>query len=141
MCADAPARSLNTTANEGSDVDGSVVVRSLNEPDECRPTADKGRIEIVSLGEASVGRATFEPGWRWSEHVKPLAGTEQCEVTHIGYVVSGRQLVRMSDGTEVELQPGDAFVIGAGHDAWVVGDEPCVTLDFNGIAARANATE
>ena len=111
-----------------------LIVKSINQPDEMRPTADKGRIELVTLGGATVGRATFEPGWRWSEHVKLIAGTELCEATHLGYVVSGRQAVRMADGTEVELAPGDAFVVGAGHDAWVVGDEPCVTLDFSGLA-------
>jgi quercetin dioxygenase-like cupin family protein len=110
------------------------IVKSINQPDEARPTADKGRIEVVKLGEVTVGRATFEPGWRWSEHVKPLAGTELCEATHLGYVVSGRQAVRMADGTEVELAPGDAFLIGAGHDAWVLGDEPYVSIDFSGLA-------
>ena len=111
-----------------------LIVKSINQPEETRPTADKGRIELVTLGGATVGRATFEPGWRWSEHVKPITGTELCEATHVGYVVSGRQTVRMADGTEVELAPGDAFVVGAGHDAWVVGDEPCVTVDFSGLA-------
>jgi uncharacterized cupin superfamily protein len=110
-----------------------AIAKSLNRPEEMRPTADKGRIELVRLGDVTVGRATFEPGWRWSEHVKPIAGTDLCMATHLGYVVSGRPAVRMADGTELQLAPGDAFVVGAGHDAWVVGDEPCVTLDFSGI--------
>ena len=114
-----------------------VLAKSLDRPDETRRTADRGRIDLVTLGEVTVGRATFEPGWRWSEHIKPLAGTELCEITHTGYVMSGRQVVRMHDGTEVELGPGDAFVVGPGHDAWVIGDEPCVTLDFSGIAELA----
>jgi hypothetical protein len=84
----------------------------------------------------TVGRATFQPGWRWSVDVKPVAETELCQVTHTGYVLSGREVVRMADGTEVELGPGDAFVIGPGHDAWVIGDQPCVTLDFNGTSAQ-----
>ncbi len=109
-----------------------LVVKSLDRPDEMRPAAGKGVVDLVRLGEMTVARATFQPGWRWSEHVKPGAGTERCEVTHNGYVVSGRQGVRMADGTEVELRPGDAFVIGAGHDSWVVGEEPCVTVDFTG---------
>ena len=113
---------------------GAAIVKSLNRPEEVRPTADKGRIELVALGEATVGRATFEPGWHWSEHVKPIAGTELCEAAHLGYVISGRQAVRMADGSEFEVTPGDAFAIGSGHDAWVVGDEPCVTLDFSGFA-------
>ncbi len=109
-----------------------VMAQSLDEPAESRRTGDRGRIDLVHLGDVTVGRATFAPGWRWSEHVKPLVGTELCEATHTGYVVSGRQVVRMADGSEVELAPGDAFVIEPGHDAWVVGDEPCVTVDFVG---------
>lgn len=117
-----------------------LIAKSLEQPEETRPTAGKGRIELVTLGQTTVGRATFEPGWRWSEHVKPLAGTELCEVTHTGYVVSGREMVRMDDGTEVELKPGDAFVIGPGHDAWVIGQEPCVTVDFSGTAQLIGAS-
>jgi|SRR5581483_6331692 len=112
-------------------------VKSLDRPDETRRTADRGRIELVTLADVTVGRATFEPGWRWSEHVKPVAGTDLCQATHVGYVLSGRQAVRMEDGTELELGPGDAFVVGSGHDAWVVGDEPCVTLDLAGVAGSA----
>jgi quercetin dioxygenase-like cupin family protein len=111
---------------------GRLMVRSLEDPQDSRETAGMGQIDLVHLGEVTVGRATFQPGWRWSEHVKPQAGTDLCEATHTGYVVSGRQMVRMADGEELELKPGDAFVIGAGHDAWVVGEEPCVTLDFSG---------
>lgn len=113
-------------------VGAELTVKSLEEPDETRQAAGKGQVELVRLGEITIARATFQPGWRWSEHVKPSAGTDRCEVTHQGYVVSGRQGVRMADGTEVELGPGDAFVIGAGHDSWVVGEEPCVTIDFIG---------
>jgi hypothetical protein len=124
--------------SNGAEVAG-VMVKSLDHPDESRTPSEQGRIELVTLGEVTVGRATFEPGWRWSVDVKPAAGTELCEVTHTGYVVSGREGVRMADGTEVELRPGDAFVIGPGHDAWVVGDEPCVTLDFIGTARLVGA--
>lgn len=109
-----------------------LVVKSLDRPEESREPSERGRIEMVTLGEVTVGRAVFAPGWRWSVDVKPAAGTSLCEVAHTGYVVSGRQAVRMADGTEVELEPGDAFVISPGHDAWVIGDEPCVTLDFSG---------
>jgi quercetin dioxygenase-like cupin family protein len=123
-----------SSTSTGQSSTGTVIVKSLDQPDESRPTADKGRIELVNLGKVTVGRATFHPGWRWSEHVKPIVGTELCQATHTGYVVSGRQAVRMADGTEVELGPGDAFVIGPGHDAWVIGETPCVTLDFSGGA-------
>lgn len=118
-----------------------VLVKSLDHPDETRSPSGRGRIEMVSLDELTVGRAVFEPGWRWSVDVQPTAGTSLCEVTHVGYVVSGRQHVRMADGSEVELAPGDAFVIGAGHDAWVVGDEPCVTLDFSGNVSRVGRAD
>jgi quercetin dioxygenase-like cupin family protein len=117
-----------------------VIVKSLERPDESRTPSERGRIDLVTLDQTTVGRAVFQPGWRWSEDVKPVAGTELCEVTHTGYVVSGREGVRMADGTEVELGPGDAFVIGPGHDAWVIGDEPCVTLDFSGTARLVGAT-
>jgi quercetin dioxygenase-like cupin family protein len=117
-----------------------VIVKSLDRPDESRVASERSRIDLVTLDEVTVGRAVFQPGWRWSEDVKPVAGTELCEVTHTGYVVSGREAVRMADGTEVELGPGDAFVIGPGHDAWVIGNEPCVTLDFNATARLVGAT-
>lgn len=116
-----------------------LVVRSLDRPDERRTPSARSRIELVQLGDVTVGRATFEPGWRWSEDVRAAAGTELCQVRHVGYVVSGRETVRMADGTELELGPGDAFVVGPGHDAWVVGDEPCVTIDFSGGAASIGA--
>lgn len=116
-----------------------VVVKSLDRPEESRAPSNRTRIDIVEFSEATVRRATFQPGWRWSVDVKPVAGTELCEITHVGYVVSGREGVRMADGAEVELGPGDAFVIGPGHEAWVIGDEPCVTLDFSGTARPVSA--
>ena len=114
----------------------SLIFKSLDHPDESRAPSDRTRIDLVTLGEVTVGRAVFHPGWRWSDDVKPVAGTDLCQVTHVGYVVSGREGVRMADGTEVELGPGDAFVVGPGHDAWVIGDEPCVTLDFSGTSQQ-----
>jgi quercetin dioxygenase-like cupin family protein len=92
------------------------------------------------LGEITVGRGVLEPGWRWSEHVQPLAGTDSCEASHTGYVLSGRMRVAMADGVEGEAGPGFAFVIPPGHDAWVVGDEPCVFLDFTGMDEYATRT-
>lgn len=116
-----------------------LTIKSLDRPEESRRPSDRGRIDLVALGEVCIGRATFQPGWRWSLDVKPAAGTELCEARHVGCVVAGRERVRMADGTEVELGPGDAFVIGPGHDAWVVGDEPCVTLDFTSSAPSSGA--
>jgi quercetin dioxygenase-like cupin family protein len=111
--------------------------KSLDHPDETRLVADKGRIELVTLGGVTVGRATFEPGWRWSEHVKPLAGTPSCQAAHVGYVLAGRLHIKMGDGTEREVGPGEAMVCGPGHDAWTVGDEPCIALDFSGMEEYA----
>lgn len=116
----------------------SLISKSLDQPDETRPIPNgKGKVEVVNLGGATVMRATFEPGWRWSEHVKPIAQTESCQVAHTGYIVSGRLHVRMDDGTEVEMGPGEASITPAGHDAWVVGDEPVIFLDFAGAATYA----
>jgi quercetin dioxygenase-like cupin family protein len=102
-----------------------------------RRSFEKGSFEVVEIGGITVGRAIYEPGWRWSEHVKPTAGTESCEVEHVGLVVSGRAVIAMDDGTEVEVGPGDLFAVPPGHDSWVVGDEPYVSLHFLGADAYA----
>ena len=105
--------------------------KSIDSPDEVR-TFEKGRIELVTIGDMTFGRTRFEPGWRWSEHVKPIAGTASCEFAHATYVASGSLHVVMDDGTELDGSAGDVLVIPPGHDAWVTGDEPCVMLDFGG---------
>lgn len=111
---------------------------SLDAPEEVRPfAAGTGQLELVNLDGGAVGRATFEPGWRWSEHVKPIAGTESCQAAHLGYYVSGRMRVVMDDGQEEEFGPGDFAVIPPGHDAWIVGDEACVVIDWQGFADYA----
>src|SRR5579862_7042055 len=101
--------------------------KSFELPDETR-SAEKGRADIVEIGGVLLARSTAEPGWRWSEHIKPTVGTESCEATHLGYVLSGRMKVVLDDGSELVVGPGDAVSIPPGHDAWVVGEEPCVTL-------------
>ena len=106
--------------------------KSFNTPDEVRTFA-KGKVEVVHLGEATIGRATFEPGWRWSTCVKPLAKTNSCEAAHFQYQISGTMKIRMDDGTEVECKAGDVAIVPPGHDAWVVGDEPVVAVDFQGM--------
>jgi len=111
-------------------------VKSLDTPDETRPFA-KGHLAVVTVGGTIIGRGRFEPGWRWSECVKPIAGTDSCQAAHLGYMVSGRMKVVMDDGTETVLGPGEAVAIPPGHDAWIVGDEPCVFLDFMGAAQYA----
>jgi quercetin dioxygenase-like cupin family protein len=110
---------------------GEIVIRRLEEADE-RRTFEKGAFELVTVGGVTVGRASYEPGWRWSEHVRPLAGTESCEVEHVGLVVSGRAMIAMDGGEEVEVGPGELFHVPPGHDSWVVGGEPYVSLHFLG---------
>jgi hypothetical protein len=109
-----------------------VILKSFEHPDETR-IFEKGRFEIVRLGGLTIGRAQYEPGWRWSTHVRPLAGTELCEVEHVGMVISGRAVAAMSDGTQIELTAGSLFYIPPiPHDSWVVGDEPYISLHFQG---------
>ncbi|NUO84403.1 cupin domain-containing protein [candidate division KSB1 bacterium] len=108
-----------------------VILKRFDHPDEVRHF-EKGKFELVKLGNMTIGRARYEPGWKWSTHVKPVAGTASCEIEHVGMVVSGRAKVLMNDGTEFELTPGELFYIGPGHDSWVVGDEPYVSLHFMG---------
>lgn len=110
--------------------------KTLNSPDETR-TFEKGKVELASLGEITFGRANFEPGWRWSESVKPIVKTEYCEAPHVSYHVSGRLRIRMADGTEQEFGPGDVGVVPPGHDAWVVGNEPVVVVDISGMKEYA----
>jgi hypothetical protein len=117
-----------------------MVMKRFEQPDETRPF-QKGRAEILQLLEGTVGRGVFEPGWKWSECVKPIAGTDSCEVAHLGIMQSGRMHVRMDDGQEGDIGPGDIVMIPPGHDAWVVGKEACVFLDFAGMAHYAERLE
>ncbi len=116
-----------------------LLVKNLDNPDEKR-SFDHGEVNAVTLGGITFSRAVFRPGWRWSTDVKPSAGTEACRTTHRSVIVSGRLHVSMGDGTECDLGPGDAHVVGPGHDAWVVGDEPCVALDYDGASAGGALT-
>jgi quercetin dioxygenase-like cupin family protein len=113
--------------------------KALDQPDETRPV-DKGVVEVVEIGGTTMMRTTFEPGWRWSECVKPIVGGDSCQVNHVGYCVSGRLHVQMDDGDVLEIGAGDASHIPPGHDAWVVSDEPYVALDFVGAAGYAKAS-
>jgi hypothetical protein len=109
---------------------------SFAQPNEVREFPH-GRAEIVRLGGADIGRLTLEPGWRWSTDVKPIAGTELCQAPHMQYHVSGRLRIRMADGTEFEAGPGDLTSLPEGHDAWVVGDETAVVVDWFGASNYA----
>jgi mannose-6-phosphate isomerase-like protein (cupin superfamily) len=109
--------------------------KSFANPDETR-TPDKTKVEILDLGDVKAARFTMQPGWRWSECVKPVVGTETCQVRHVGTVLSGRLHVSHGDGTELDLGPGDAYVIEPGHDGWVLGDEPLVSYEFDMGSSR-----
>ena len=108
-----------------------IEVKSITAPEEVR-AFDGGRMEIVWVGGTTVVRATFDPGFRWSEVLGAKAGTDSCQLSHTGFVVSGRLCFAPDDGDEVELAPGDVFAVPPGHDTWVVGDEPAVIIDFTG---------
>jgi hypothetical protein len=123
-----------TTDPWGDDM--TLEAKNLDAPEESRAFTN-GRIDLVNLAGVTVGRAQFEPGWKWSHDVKPIAGTESCQAAHTGYVVAGRMHIVMDDGVEAEVGPGDAVVISPGHDAWIVGDETCVMLDWSGSANYA----
>jgi hypothetical protein len=110
--------------------------KSFGQPDQIR-SFPKGHIELNTIGGATVGRAVLEPGWRWSTSVKPLAKTRSCEAPHFQYHVSGIMMVVMDDGTEIECRPGDVSLLPSGHDAWVVGNEPAVVVDFQGMVDYA----
>jgi hypothetical protein len=113
-----------------------LIVRQFGSPDETRPFGH-GHMDIIRFEGGTVGRGVFEPGWRWSKDVAPVAGTRSCQAAHAGYVLSGRMHVVMDDGTEADLAPGQFLAIPPGHDAWTVGDEPCVVFDFGGAANYA----
>ena len=113
-------------------------VMSFGKPDEIR-TFPKGRLELIKIGGATVGRAVFEPGWKWSESVQPIAKTVSCEAPHFQYHISGVLLVKMDDGTQFTCRPGDVSLLPSGHDAWVVGNEPAIVVDFQGMIDYAKA--
>jgi quercetin dioxygenase-like cupin family protein len=104
---------------------------NFDEPTETRHF-EKGRFDVYRVGPATVGRATYEPGWRWSEHVAPIAGTASCQIEHVGLVPSGQAVAKMDDGTERVMKAGDFFHVPPGYDSWVVGDEPYVSLHILG---------
>ncbi|MFE0650400.1 cupin domain-containing protein [Streptomyces sp. NPDC059534] len=115
-----------------------IVRKSFDSADETRRfEGGKGRMDLITSDGDAVGRAVFEPGWQWSKHVGPIAGTDSCQVSHVGYIVSGRMKVVMDDGESVEFGAGDFMRVPPGHDAWVLGDEPCVALDWVGFVDYA----
>ena len=115
-----------------------VILKRFETPDEVR-TFDKGKFELVHIGGMTIGRATYEPGWKWSEHVGRSFGKTSCDVEHVGIVLSGRATAAMDDGRVVELQPGEVFYVAPGHDSWVIGDEPYVSLHLLGASDYASS--
>ncbi len=111
--------------------------KSFDSPDEVRPFEGKGQAEVVMLAGHPVARGTFEPGWKWSVNLKPIAGTDSCQVSHLGYCVSGTMRIYMDDGSQQDIGPGQAAAIPPGHDAEVIGDESCVWIDFGEISEYA----
>lgn len=114
-----------------------VVLKRFDRPDEVREF-EKGRFDLVHLGGMTIGRATYQPGWKWSENVGSALGQKSCLVEHVGMVVSGRATAAMDDGRVIEMRAGDVFYIPPGHDSWVVGDEPYVSLHFMGAENYAS---
>lgn len=113
-----------------------VILKRFEQADEVR-TFDKGRFEVVHIGGMTIGRATYEPGWKWSEHVGKAIGKKSCDVEHVGIVVSGRATAAMDDGRVIEMKAGDIFYIEPGHDSWVVGNEPYVSVHLMGASQYA----
>ncbi|MHC2991952.1 cupin [Pontibacter sp. HJ8] len=113
-------------------------VKNFASPEEVRDFP-KGKLELVQVGGAMVGKATLEPGWKWSESVKPIAKTDSCQAAHFQYQISGVMHVKMDDGTEFDCKAGDVSMLPPGHDAWVVGNEPVVIVDFQGMADYARS--
>ena len=111
-------------------------VKGFSNPDEVR-TFDKGKLELIKVGGALIGRATLQPGWKWSESVKPIAKTDSCEAPHFQYHASGTIRIKMDDGTERDVKAGEVSLVPTGHDAWVLGNEPVVLIDFQGMADYA----
>jgi len=111
-------------------------LKHFEKPDEVR-VFPKGRVDLVKIGGAVVGRAVFEPGWKWATSVQPLANTKSCDAPHFQYHVSGVLRVRMDDGSEYDCRPGDISLVPPGHDAWVVGNDPVVVVDFQGMVDYA----
>jgi len=110
--------------------------KNLKSPDETR-TFEKGNVDLVNIGGGTVGRLTLQPGWQWSKHVKPIAKTEWCEAPHFQYHAAGTIHIKMADGNEFDVGPGEISALPSGHDAWVVGNEPVVLIDFHGASNYA----
>ncbi len=115
-----------------------VILKRFDQPDETR-VFEKGKFELVHLGGMTIGRATYKPGWKWSEHVGKVTGAKSCKVEHVGMVIAGCATAAMDDGRVIEMRAGDVFYIPPGHDSWVVGDQPYISLHFMGAGDYARS--
>lgn len=115
-----------------------IEINDFSSPDEVRSPHPSVRVEVAKMGVGEIGRYTFQPGWRWTEHIKPVVGGTACQTEHVGYLVSGRMGIETADGTMAEVRAGSVYHIQPGHDGWAIGDEPCVVVEFQG--ARTYAT-
>ena len=129
-----PSESFNDRAGGGNTQ--KIEKKNLDAPDEKR-SFENGKVDLVSVGGMTIGRFSFQPGWKWSKHVKPIVKTDSCQTHHVGFVTSGRLKVVLDDGTEAEFGPGDAYDIPPGHDGWVVGDKPYVGYELRSAAQYA----
>jgi hypothetical protein len=116
----------------------SIEIKNMDRPDESR-TPEKTSVNVVHLGDATVARFILQPGWSWSDCIKPIVGTDSCQAAHLGFVVSGKLHIASTDGTEADVSAGDTYRSDPGHDAWVVGDEPVVALEFESNTAATYA--
>lgn len=115
---------------------GQIQAKSFDVPDQIRDIAGMGRLEVITVGDTTAMRGRVQPGFHWTEHAKPIIGTELCQAHHVGYVISGRIRLKLADGTDREISAGDVYDIPPGHDMWVLGDEPYVSIEFS----RSQAT-
>jgi len=127
-------------ANQAESLTEKAEVKNFTKPDEVREFP-KGKLELIKIGNATIGRATFQPGWKWSESLQPLVKTSSCEAPHFQYHESGTIMVKMDDGTLLECKPGDVSLLPTGHDAWVVGNKPAVVVDFQGMLDYAKTVK
>ncbi|HZV70601.1 MAG TPA: cupin domain-containing protein [Saprospiraceae bacterium] len=138
ICISVVLMSHRSTSSFRPEAKEKAELKSFGKPDEVREFP-KGKVELIKIGGATIGRATFQPGWKWSESVQPLVKTNSCEAPHYQYHVSGVLMVKMDDGTLLECKPGDVSLLPVGHDAWVVGSEPAVVVDFQGMVDYAKS--
>ena len=120
---------------------GEIIKKNFNDADETRQPTDNVKLDFVNLGSVKVAKMVAQPGWKWSEHIKPIVGTETCENSHIGVLISGSMIVADENGNEVKVNSGDAYYIGPSHDGWVLGNDPVIAYEFDQTTAESYGTK